>query len=91
MDKLKMCPCGRKPEGLLLQADGDPVPQWAYAYPDCCDWWHVAFRNQYARLNSFESMERATRAWNAAPRSEQLDALDGKHQVTASEQLVGNR
>jgi len=66
MQELKKCPCGSVPKSLQINAqDRD---KWAFVSGDCCGEWSIEYRNNYARVPSEESMERARVAWNNAPR-----------------------
>lgn len=66
MQDLKKCPCGNAPKSLQINAqDRD---KWAFVSGDCCGEWSIEYRNNYARVPSEESMERARVAWNNAPR-----------------------
>lgn len=67
MNDLKRCPCGKVPAALHVSAEGN-TPKWAMVYGDCCAEWHIEFRAGYKRLGSREMRERATQAWNTAPR-----------------------
>lgn len=67
MIELAPCPCGKVPKDLGIEAEHDR-PKYAYVCGTCCSEWWIEYRNQYAELNSAESLERATKAWNEAPR-----------------------
>lgn len=67
MQDLKKCPCGSTPKSLQINAqDRD---KWAFVSGDCCGEWSIEYRNNYARVPSEESTERAREAWNNAPRA----------------------
>lgn len=70
MAELARCPCGSVPTYLIFDAEHD-TPKWARCAGACCYEWWLEYRNNYHELNSAESVELATKAWNEAPRGNQ--------------------
>jgi len=66
MTELARCPCGNIPDRLCIE--DDLRPKWARVAGSCCNEWWIEFRNDYHEVGSDESMQRAVRAWNEAPR-----------------------
>ena len=67
--KLKPCPCGKTPNKLGLNYNGQGS-KWAVAYGDCCNEWMIEFRTYYKPLDSDECIKLAEEAWNNAPRAD---------------------
>ncbi len=65
MTELQPCPCGKTPTELHVDSAG---VKWAFASGNCCNEWHIEFRNQYAQ--EYEQIHKlANEAWNRTPRA----------------------
>lgn len=69
MADLKACPCGKVPAHLSVSSPEGDRPKWARVSGDCCGEWEIEYRNQYEQLGMPASQDRATAAWNRAPRA----------------------
>jgi hypothetical protein len=67
MTDLLPCPCGKTPQRLIVEAEGDR-PKWARVSGNCCGEWMIEYRNAYTTLNTAEADRIAMLAWNRAPR-----------------------
>lgn len=63
--KLGSCACGKTPENLFITAP--ERSKWGFVAGDCCGEWTIEFRNGYT-ADQEVSIQRATEAWNNAPR-----------------------
>lgn len=66
---LKSCPCGSPIDALII-SDAGQGGKWAWVSGNCCGKWSIEFRTEYNSLESYECMELAIKAWNAAPRAD---------------------
>lgn len=62
--KLRRCPCGKTPSELMVNLQGSR----GQVYGDCCGIWSVP-GNVGTTSSLKEFTERATHAWNEAPRA----------------------
>lgn len=62
------CPCGKVPESLVVEANGQGA-KWANVYGSCCGEWKIEFRTKYFPLDSPDCMAEALKGWNSAPRA----------------------
>jgi hypothetical protein len=62
---LKPCPCGKVPTKLHIMDTGQGG-KYADVGGDCCGYWKIEFRQQYATGD--EAMVLTTHAWNIATR-----------------------
>jgi hypothetical protein len=62
---LKPCPCGRRPEPLLITTTSQGR-KWAAVTGSCCDSWGIDFYTAHQSGDVLQ--ESATEAWNNAPR-----------------------
>lgn len=60
------CPCGKKPENLIIEMG--QRAKFGRCMGDCCAEWGIEFRNGYSE-DMEQTMKRAARAWNEAPRA----------------------
>jgi len=66
--ELKLCPCGKRPEKLIIGL-GQNITT---ATGDCCDDWLVLFRSEYQSRDSDLTQQLAVEAWNEVSRAEAL-------------------
>ena len=71
MTELKKCPCGKTPNGLLIEEGS--TSRWGYAYGDCCSEWMIEFRSVNNNPMSPESYDMAVKYWNDSPRARELE------------------
>ncbi len=64
--ELKVCPCGKIPDKLLLSHPH--VGPYAYVVGSCCADWHVEFHTRRYDFQTSECLDYATKAWNNAKR-----------------------
>jgi hypothetical protein len=64
--KLAQCPCGQTPKALLLEMPPKPAKH-GRALGNCCASWGIEFFNAYKEGE--ETVQRASEAWNMAPRA----------------------
>ncbi|KPK74259.1 MAG: hypothetical protein AMJ84_00280 [Acidithiobacillales bacterium SM23_46] len=69
---IKMCPCGQFPDGLLIEMP--ERAKYGRAMGSCCGDWSVEFRNNYTQ-DPQETLTRASKAWNDAPRAPESDVF----------------
>jgi hypothetical protein len=68
--RLQPCFCGRIPKRLCI-SEGHSC-KYSFASGDCCGEWMIEFRTEYRRDDDPKLLELAAKAWNAAPRGEDL-------------------
>jgi hypothetical protein len=64
--KPKMCPCGKIPDALIVEAGSTAT--YAMVSANCCNEWLVEFRTNFHPIDSEELHELALKAWNRAER-----------------------
>ena len=66
-DGLGKCPCGAKPDELVI-TDAGQGGKWATVHGSCCAVWEIEFCTGYEDLTSDKCLNFAKEAWNNAPR-----------------------
>jgi len=68
--ELNLCPCGRRPEKLIIYGIHSGT-KWAFVMGSCCNEWSLEFPTEYNKFDTDDCMNLAVEYWNDATRSQQ--------------------